>query len=222
MNLRPALENAHTLVQRTDIFSCKFSAKVSLMLGNPFLVPSLCKLNHISLCFIQISTKSAYSLQGKQCFFWSHPQCFGPLGKFQHKLKISINTTHVSRLAVSCDYGLSQQKKWLLSLYRWTARFCNSFCSKMFLVDHLVCNFHIIELRIIAPLSLYSKFLADLVTLNEEIPNGKLHFLCRVNYLCHKSRIPCLPVNYIYILSYSWKSYYASKMERFAIIVNSF
>ena len=89
---RPALENAHTLVQRTDIFSCKFSAKVSLMLDNPFLVPSLCKLNHISLCFIQISTKSAYSLQGKQCFFWSHPRCFGPLGKFQHNIKIYIKT----------------------------------------------------------------------------------------------------------------------------------
>ena len=102
---RPALENAHTLVQRTDIFSCKFSAKVSLMLDNPFLVPSLCKLNHISLCFIQISTKSAYSLQGKQCFFWSHPRCFGPLGKFQHNIKISIKTAHVSRLFVSCDYG---------------------------------------------------------------------------------------------------------------------
>ena len=43
---------------RTDICSCKLSAKVSLMLGNPFLVPSLCKLNHISVCFIQISTKS--------------------------------------------------------------------------------------------------------------------------------------------------------------------
>ena len=98
------LENAHTLAQRTDIFSCKFSAKVSLMLDNLFLVPSLCKLNHISLCFIQISTKSAYSLQGKQCFFWSHPRCFGPLGKFQHKIKISIKTTRVSRLSVSCDY----------------------------------------------------------------------------------------------------------------------
>ena len=101
---RPALENAHTLVQRTDIFSCKFSAKVSLMLDNPFLVPSLCKLNHISLCFIQISTKSAYSLQGKQCFFWSYPRCFGPLGKFQHNIKISIKTACVSRLPVSCDY----------------------------------------------------------------------------------------------------------------------
>ena len=90
---------------RTDICICKLSAKVFLMLDNPFLVPSLCKLNHISLCFIQISTKSAYSLQGKQCFFWSHPRCFGPLGKFQHNIKISIKTAHVSRLSVSCDYG---------------------------------------------------------------------------------------------------------------------
>ena len=102
---RPALENAHTLVQRTDIFSCKFSAKVSLMLDNPFLVPSLCKLNHISVCFIQISTKSAYSLLESNVFFWSHPRCFGPLGKFQYNIKISIKTAHVSRLSVSCDYG---------------------------------------------------------------------------------------------------------------------
>ena len=104
---RPALENAHTLVQRTDIFSCKFSAKVSLMLENPFLVPFLCKLNHISLCFIQISTKSAYSLQGKQCFFWSHPRCFESFGKFQHSIKVSIKTARVSRLSASCDYGKS-------------------------------------------------------------------------------------------------------------------
>ena len=48
---------------RTDICSCKLSEKVSLMLGNPFLVPSLCKLNHISVCFIQISTKSKSSHQ---------------------------------------------------------------------------------------------------------------------------------------------------------------
>ena len=32
---------------RTDICSCKLSEKVSLILGNPFLVPSLCKLNHM-------------------------------------------------------------------------------------------------------------------------------------------------------------------------------
>ena len=59
---RPAFENAHTLVQRTDNFSCKFSVKVSLMLDNPFLVPSLCKLNHINLCFVQINTKSPAKL----------------------------------------------------------------------------------------------------------------------------------------------------------------
>ena len=99
---RPALENAHTLVQRTDIFSCKFSAKVSLMLDNPFLVPSLCKLNHISLCFVQISTKSPANClfpSGKAMLFWSHPRCFGPLGKFQHNRKISIKTARVSRLS---------------------------------------------------------------------------------------------------------------------------
>ena len=107
---RPALENAHTLVQRTDIFSCKFSVKVSLMLDNSFLVPSLYKLNHISLCFIQITTKSPakllFSLQGKHCFFWGHPRCFGPLGKFQHNIKISIKTALVPRLSVSCGYAL--------------------------------------------------------------------------------------------------------------------
>ena len=42
---------------RTDICSCKLSAKVSLMLDNPFPVPYLCKLNDISVYFIQISTK---------------------------------------------------------------------------------------------------------------------------------------------------------------------
>ena len=104
MNLRDQPWKMLVLWCRTDICSSKFSAKVSLMLDNPFLVPSLCKLNYISLCFIQISTKSAYSLQGKQCFFWSHPRCFGPLGKFQHNIKISIKTTRVSRLSVSCDY----------------------------------------------------------------------------------------------------------------------
>ena len=99
---RPALENAHTLVQRTDIFSCKFSVKFSLTLDNPFLVPSLCKLNHISLCFIQISKKSPPKLlipfQGKHCFFEVI------LGKFHHNIKISIKTARVSRLSVSCDY----------------------------------------------------------------------------------------------------------------------
>ena len=109
VNLRHQPWKMLILCCRTDICSCKFSAKVSLMLDNPFLVPSLCKLNHISLCFIQISTKSAYSLQGKQCFFWSHPRCFGPLGKFQHNIKISYKTARVSRLSVSYDNDYNQQ-----------------------------------------------------------------------------------------------------------------
>ena len=78
------------------------------MLDNPFLVPSLCKLNHISLCFIQISTKSPakllISFRESTVFFLSHPRCFGPLGKFQHNIKISIKTARVSTLSVSCDY----------------------------------------------------------------------------------------------------------------------
>ena len=90
-----------TSLLENSFFSCRFSAKVSLMLDNPFLVPSLCKLNHISVCFIQISTKlPANSLfpSGKSIFFWSHPRCFGPLVKFQHNLKISVKTARVSRL----------------------------------------------------------------------------------------------------------------------------
>ena len=81
-----------------DICSCKLSAKVSLMLDNPILVPALCKLNHISVFFIQITTK----ITSKQLFplsesnfFLSHPQRFGSLGKFQHNIKISIKMASV-------------------------------------------------------------------------------------------------------------------------------
>ena len=87
---------------RTDICSWRFSGKVSLMLDNPFLVPSLFILNHINVCFIQISTKSptnSFLPSGKAMFFWSHPRCFGLLGNFQHNIKISIKTVRVSRLS---------------------------------------------------------------------------------------------------------------------------
>ena len=104
MNLRDQ-HNWEILIRwcRTDICSCKLSAKVSLMLNNPFLAQSLYKLNHINVCFIQISTKSpANSLfpSGKPMFFLKSSPCFGPLGKFQHKIKISITTARVSRLSV--------------------------------------------------------------------------------------------------------------------------
>ena len=109
MNLRDQPWKILILWCRTDICSCKFSAKASLMLGNPFLVPSLCKLNYIILCFIQISTKSPANFlfpSGKAMVFWSHPRCFGALSKFQHNIKISIKTARVSRLSVSCDYDI--------------------------------------------------------------------------------------------------------------------
>ena len=104
---RPVLENAHTFVQRTDIFSCKFSVKVSLMLDNPFLVPSLCKLNHISLCFIQISTKSPAKLlipfRESTVFFEVIPGVLGRPVNF-NITNISIKTARICRLSVSCDY----------------------------------------------------------------------------------------------------------------------
>ena len=96
---RPVLKNAHTLAQRTDIFSCKFTAKVYLMLDNPFLVPSLSRLSVIS-AFISNHLQNCLFLS-----FWSYPQYFGSLGKFQHNIKISIKTARVSRLSVSCDYA---------------------------------------------------------------------------------------------------------------------
>ena len=111
INLRDQPWKMIILWCRTVICSCKFSAKVSLMLDNPFLVPSLCKLNHINLCFIQISTKLPANClfpSGKAMFFLSHPRCFGTLSKCQHNMKISIKTAHVSRLSVSHDYALSE------------------------------------------------------------------------------------------------------------------
>ena len=103
MNLRDQHWKMLILWCRTDICSCKLSAKVSLMLDNPFPVPSLCKLNHISVFFIQISTKitckQLIPFRESNVFFSVHPRCFGPVGKFQHNVKISIETARVSRLS---------------------------------------------------------------------------------------------------------------------------
>ena len=96
----------HILWCRTGICSCKLSAKICLILNNPFPDPSLCKLNHISVCFNQISTKIICKQLIPFMFFWSDPWCFGPLSKFQHKTEISIKMDRVSRLSIFCDYGL--------------------------------------------------------------------------------------------------------------------
>ena len=86
------------------------------MLDNSILVRSLCKLNHISLCFIQISTKSPAKLlipSGKALFFLSHPRCLGRSVNF-NITKISIKTARVSRLSVSCDYGYTQKNNFCI------------------------------------------------------------------------------------------------------------
>ena len=101
INFRDQPWRLHILWCRTDICTCKLSAKESLMLDN------LCKLNHISVCFIQISTKITckqlipfrenHVLLG---FFGSDPRCFGLLDKFQHNIEISIKTTRVNMISV--------------------------------------------------------------------------------------------------------------------------
>ena len=107
MNLRDQPGKGLTLWCRTDICSCKFSAKVSLMLDNPFLVPFLCKFNHISLCFIQISTKSPakllISFREMNFFFEVIPHVLGRSVNF-NMTKIYFKKARVSRLSVSCDY----------------------------------------------------------------------------------------------------------------------
>ena len=105
------LTNCKMLISRcrTDICSWKLSAKVSLMLDNPFLV--LWKLNHISVCFIQISTKSPESSSfpsGKAMFFLKPSPVFWAARKNFNITKISIKTARVCRPPVSYDYDFSK------------------------------------------------------------------------------------------------------------------
>ena len=84
------------------------------MLYNPFPVPSLCKLNHISVCFIQISTKITYKqlipFRESHVFFKVIP---GVLGR-------SVNFNIIQRFllrrpvfpdyfSASCDYAANEQ-----------------------------------------------------------------------------------------------------------------
>ena len=109
MNLRDQPWRLTLLWYRTDICSCKLSAKVSLMLDNPFPVASLCKLNHISVCFIQVSTKitckQLIPFRESNVVFKVIPDVLGHSVKL-NITKISIKTARVSSLSVSCDYEL--------------------------------------------------------------------------------------------------------------------
>ena len=88
---------------RTDICSCKLSAKVSLMLDNPFPVPSLCKLNHISVCFIQISTK----ITCKQLIPFRESYVFFEVipGVLGHSVNFNITQRFLLRWPVFPDYS---------------------------------------------------------------------------------------------------------------------
>ena len=111
LDLRDPALKMHILWCRTDICSGKLSAKVSLMLDNPFPVPSFCKLDHIRVCFIQISTKvtckELIPFRESHIFFEVIPIVLGHLLNF-NITEISIKTARVSRLFTSCDYGMSQ------------------------------------------------------------------------------------------------------------------
>ena len=84
----------------------KLPEKVSLMLDNPFAVPFLCKLNHISLCFIQISTKITCKqlilIRESYVFLEVIPVVLGHSVNF-NITEISNKTALVSRLSISCD-----------------------------------------------------------------------------------------------------------------------
>ena len=91
------------------------------MLENTFPAPSLCKLNHISVCSSRLVWRSpANSLfpSGKVIFL-SDPRCFGSLGKFQHNTEISIKTARVSRLSFRLLW-LCYQKGFVIGFLRST------------------------------------------------------------------------------------------------------
>ena len=94
---------------RTGISSCKLSAKVSLMLDKPFPVPSLCKLNYINICFIQISMTITWKQLipfRESNFFESIPGVLGRLVNFNITWRFILRwPIFPDYLAISCDYS---------------------------------------------------------------------------------------------------------------------
>ena len=87
---------------RTDIWNWKLSVKVSLMLVNSFPAPRNCKLEQVSIYFIQSSMKTACNWLipfRKWRAFQRNPWCFGNLAKFQDKIEICFKTARVSSLS---------------------------------------------------------------------------------------------------------------------------
>ena len=94
---------------RTDICSWKISANVSLVLDNPFTVPFLCKLKHISVYFIQnsmkITCKQLISFRESHVFSKVIPGVLGRLIKFKITQRFLLGrSVFPGYLSVSCDY----------------------------------------------------------------------------------------------------------------------
>ena len=105
----------HILWRRTDIGSYKLSAKVSLVLDNPFPVPSLCKLNHISVCFIQISMK----VTCKELILFRENHVFFEVirGVLGHSVNFNITWRFLLRRPVFPDYSFPCAYAYVLIIY---------------------------------------------------------------------------------------------------------
>ena len=128
-------------------------------------------------------------------FFLSHPRCFGPLGIFQHNIKISIKTARVSRLCVSYDYG---ETKFELEINPWDSSVNQSLvlrkshlhpslekygkCTRKFFF-HRLCNPH---QKIRSPLRFLHRtlrFYPCLKLLNRTMMNLEFAFGCLIYFL---------------------------------------
>ena len=142
------------------------------MLDSPFPVPSRCKLNHISVCFIQIRTKITYkqliSFRESDVFFKVIP---GVLG-------CSVNLNIIQRfllrravfpdyLSVSCDYGEIE------------------FCTIQFLQFSLYLNEGIVNLNNISLIKSY--------ILNEN--SIKVSQIILLDKFSHKGKLNTYPLN---------------------------
>ena len=98
----------HMLWCWTDICSCKLCEKVSPVLDNPYTVPSLCKLNDISDCFIQISTRITCK-QLIPFFFEVIHGVLGHLVNFNMIYRFLLRWPVLPDYPFPCDYALCKR-----------------------------------------------------------------------------------------------------------------
>ena len=90
-------------------------------------------------------------------FFWSHPRCFGSLGKFQHNIKISIRTARVSRQSVSYDYVVTDLDIFIVSnlnmLFQatWGDLETSACKSKYYVIKHNTIHLYRVDCCLLCP-----------------------------------------------------------------------